>query len=127
MSRFLCAFVLLAAALPGDASAAGIVRKGVYHGIWHTDKVTFTIEKVGRDGEFSGVMHFDPKSRAPGVVAAFTGKVGPRDSITIHRTEYPQTAKAGAPKSTGKFYIWSGSVTGKGLDKPYSFELKIPR
>jgi hypothetical protein len=45
-------------ALPSEAAAAGrneIISRGVYDGIWHGDKVTFSIESVDRDGYFTCV------------------------------------------------------------------------
>jgi Uma2 family endonuclease len=42
-----------------------VIRPGVYHGVWHTDKVKIIIEEVDRDGTFSGQLKFDKESRFP--------------------------------------------------------------
>jgi hypothetical protein len=113
----------------GTASAAepaGLVTKGIYDGLWHGDKVKFIVEKVSPDGKFSGVIHFDPKGRWPDTKSGFTGQLGPRDSIIIRRPDSTQESTARGPKREGKFWIWTGQTTGKGLDKGFPFEMQIP-
>jgi hypothetical protein len=131
-NRLLAVALLTAAslALTGRASAqqpSGLITKGVYNGLWHGDKVKFIVEKVSRDGKFSGIIHFDPKGRWGDVKTEFTGKIGVRDSIVIKRPDSEQEARAGAPKHEGKFWLWKGKTTGKGLEDDPPFEIRIPR
>jgi hypothetical protein len=121
---------LLTAALALSATAGGpgpIIKKGTYNGLWHSDKVKFDIEKVSKGGKFSGVIHFDAKGRYPNATAAFTGTIDPKGAIVIQRRDdWDQVSRAGAPKRGDKSWRWTGETTGKGLDKGYPFELKIP-
>jgi hypothetical protein len=132
----LAATALLVAAatalLPGTTAAAGpdgLITRGVYDGVWHTDKVKVIIEHVSREGAVSGVVHFDRASRFPDFKFSFTGQIGRRDGLTIQRdrAEYDQVAHAGPPHREGGYWVWRGAVTGDGLDRPYAFELRIPR
>ncbi len=103
-----------------------VIRPGVYHGVWHTDKVKIIIEEVDRDGTFSGQLKFDKESRFPDFRCDFTGKIGKDESITITRSDCAQTAETKHPKREGRTLIWKGEVSGEYLDQPYSFELCIP-
>jgi hypothetical protein len=108
------------------------LRKGVYEGVWHTDPVTFIIEKVERDGSFTGEIHFDPKGRWGDVRAPFTAHLGRDDSITMSRddcfqpgaTVSDQIAKTGRPERRGRAMVWKGEV--KTPDWSSTFELRIP-
>jgi hypothetical protein len=131
----LSAALFLAAATflrPSPAAAdgpGGLISRGVYDGVWHTDKVKVIIEHVSRDGAFSGVVHFDKASRWPDAKFNFSGQIGPRDALTIQREkeECDQVAQAGTPHREGRYWVWRGAVTGACLDGPYAFELRIPR
>jgi hypothetical protein len=117
---------------PGIAAAdghEGLIARGVYDGIWHTDKVKVIIEKVSRDGTISGIVHFDKTSRWPDAKFNFTGQIGGRDALTIQRDpdDCNQVAHAGPPEREGRYWVWRGEVSGDGLDRPYAFELRIPR
>src|ERR1700679_1985415 len=94
MNRLLAVALLTAAAfaLTGTAAAQPnvIITKGVYDGLWHGDKVKFIVEKVTRDGKFSGVIHFDPNGRSGDVKAEFNGEIGYREAIVIRRPDYDQ-------------------------------------
>jgi hypothetical protein len=119
-------------AAPNEAAAAGrneIISRGVYDGKWHGDKVTFSVEKVERDGCFSGVVHFDAHSNWPDAKFDFTGQIGKGGSLTIRRVKdgCDQVARAGTPRVNGKCWDWAGDVTGDGLDRAYPFELHVPR
>ena len=136
-SRSLAAVALFAAlclalTLPSVASAAGrneILSRGVYDGKWHSDKVTFSVEKVDRDGCFSGTVHFDAHSRWPDYKFDFTGQIGRGGSLIIRRVKdnCNQVAKPGAPRIDGKCWVWTGDVSGDGLDHCLPFELHVPR
>ena len=105
-----------------------VVRPGMYEGQWHGDKVRFVIEEVSGAGTFSGVVHFDKRSRFPDALFVFTGEVGRHKSLTIRRdpNNDPQVANAGEPRRERGVLIWEGGTTGSDLDQPYPFELRIP-
>src|SRR5437588_472760 len=121
---FLASVAAVCGFLPGVSRAGEIedaVRPGEYHGIWHTDKVKFLFEKVGRDGHFTGVVRFDKDSRFPNATFVFNGKVEPGGAIVIHRdpANDPQMARAGTPRREGGFYVWKGVTTGADIpDNP---------
>ena len=105
----LTVLVVLTAPAWGDEIEIAALKPGEYNGLWHGDKVKFIVEKVSRDGKFSGIIHFDPKGRWGDVKTEFTGKIGLRDSIVIKRPDSEQEARAGAPKHEGKFWLWKTS------------------
>jgi hypothetical protein len=115
-------------ALPGVASAkekdSSLIRKGVYEGVWHTDPVTIIVEKVNPDGTFTGEIHFDPNGRWGDVRAGFTAWLGADDSLTMTRTDCPQTTRTGRPERRGGSLVWTGEVRGPDFAAP--FELCIP-
>jgi hypothetical protein len=118
--------------LPGLASAnerdlAGL-RTGIFHGIWHTDKVQIIIEKVHRDGTFTGQVHFERDSRFPDYRFEFSAKLSGNNSLTMTRlTENcNQVAQTTEPRREGRAMVWHGGVTGPGLGDPEDFELRIP-
>jgi hypothetical protein len=117
-------------ALPGLASAGANIRlkPGVYDGIWHTDKVKITIEKVFPDGKFTGNVHFDPSSRWPNYRFDLEGCLERNGSVTIRRVgdNCNQVATTAPERGEGRNLVWRGSVSGDGLDRPYAFELKVP-
>jgi hypothetical protein len=126
---FAAGLLTVAFALSASAGGAGaMIKKGSYNGLWHDAKVKFDIEKVSKNGKFSGVIHFDPKGPFPNATAPFTGEIDAKGAIVIHRgDEWKQDSRAGAPKRGDKFWHWKGETTGKGLEKGgYSFELNIP-
>jgi hypothetical protein len=119
-------------AMPNQASAAArneIISRGVYDGKWHGDKVTFSVEKVDRDGRFRGTVHFDPRSRWPDAKFDFLGQIGRGGALTIHRVkdDCDQVAHTGTPRTEGRGWVWTGDVSGAGLDRCYPFELHVPR
>jgi hypothetical protein len=119
-------------ALTGEAAAAGrneIISRGVYDGTWHGGKVTFSVERVDRDGCFSGTVHFDPRSPWPDAKFDFTGQIGRGDSLTIRRVKdgWNQVARTGTPRIDARCWVWKGTVTGDGLGAPSPFEIHIPR
>jgi hypothetical protein len=123
------AAVLLAQ--PGTASAHDdpcVVRPGVYDGKWHGDKVKFLVEKVSRDGCFSGIVHFDAASNWPDARFDFVGQVGPRESIIVRRIKdnCAQVGRSSGPCREGGTLVWRGTVSEGNLDRPYPFELRIP-
>jgi len=103
-----------------------VIRRGVYDGVWHTDKVKIIVEEVHKDGTFSGQLKFDKESRFPDFRCDFTGKIGRRDAIAITRSDCAQTAEAGSPRRERGELVWKGDVTGEYLDQPYRFELSVP-
>jgi hypothetical protein len=135
INRLLTALALLittACVLPNAAEAANrneIISRGVYDGVWHGGKVTFSIEKVNRDGCFSGIVHFDLSSPWPDAKFDFTGQIGRGDSLTIRRVKdgWNQVAVTGSPRIESRCWVWKGNVTGDGLDTPLPFEIHIPR
>jgi hypothetical protein len=141
LKRCVVALALVASSLailatPGDASAAyrdrPLIRKGVFDGIWHTDKVQIIIEQVNRDGTFAGEMHFDPSGRWGDVRCGITGSLGRDNSLTISRndcvppggTVSDQIARTGCPELRGRALVWKGDVHGPDFCSP--FELRIP-
>ena len=135
ITRLMLALVLTAAplaffALPSIASADerddSPIRKGVYSGIWHTDKVQIIITKVQRDGAFVGELRFDPKGRWGDVRTGIKGRLHNNDSITISRDDCDglQYAKTERPERKGGALVWKGEV--KGPDFTSTFELRIP-
>jgi hypothetical protein len=132
--RLLLALALLAVpaallALPGRGRAADIeLKPGEYPGCWHDDKVHFIIEKVEKDGVFSGKARFDKNSNFPDAVAPFTGKLDKDGSITINREDCKQTSHAKAPKKTKDHLVWEGKTSGDNLPKGTKliFELHVP-
>jgi hypothetical protein len=102
------------------------MQKGVYEGIWHTDKVTFIVEKVHGDGTFTGEIHFDPHGRFPDFRCGFTARLGEDDALTMTRTDCAQTAVTGKSERRGRANVWTGHVRGQYLDRPLPFELRIP-
>jgi hypothetical protein len=133
-STVLLAIAAALVATPGGSRAGEIenaaLRPGDFRGRWHGDKVHFIVEKVHKDGQFSGVVRFDKDSRFPDATFAFTGKLSNDGSITIDRDRKndPQTSHAKAPKSEGGHLIWEGRTTGEDLDPKQKllFELHIP-
>src|SRR5262249_15544967 len=119
-------------AVPNHAAAAdasGLIRCGIYNGTWHGDKVKVIIEEVSRNGQFPGLVHFDPNSNWPHAKFEFSGQIGQLDSLTISRINdnCNQVANAGVPCREGRYWVWKGGVTGDGVDGVYPFELEIPR
>jgi hypothetical protein len=128
----LALLVAFAYVSPNEAAAAGrneIISRGVYDGTWHGGKVTFSVEKVDRDGCFTGTVHFDPKSPWPDAKFDFTGQIGRGGSLTIRRVKdgWNQVVRTGVPQIDGKCWVWKGDVTGDGLDAPLPFDLHISR
>ena len=133
IKRLLVAVALAAAPLtflasPGRAAAAQReslpLRKGVFEGIWHTDKVTIIIETVNPDGTFSGELHFDPQGRWGDVRCGLTGVQNRNGGLTMSRTDCDQTARTGRPERRGGAIVWDGDVTGPGVAS--TFELRVP-
>ena len=126
------ALVITPFALPSATEAAGrneIISRGVYDGTWHGGKVVYNVEKVDRDGCFSGTVHFDLSSPWPDAKFTFAGQIGRGGSLTIRRVNdgWNQVAQTGIPEISGKCWVWQGSVTGDGLATPLPFELHVPR
>jgi hypothetical protein len=132
----LAAVLLACLALP-DLAPAGEregprIRKGVYEGVWHTDPVTIIIERVNRDGTFTGEIHFDPEGRWGDVRAPFHARLGEDDELTMSRDDCTppgsdvsdQIARTGRPHLRGRTWVWRGEVHGP--DFTSSFELRIP-
>jgi hypothetical protein len=118
--------------LPKEAAAAGrneIISRGVYDGKWHGEKVTFSVERVDRNGCFMGTVHFDAHSNWPDAKFDFTGEIGRGGSLTINRVKdnCNQVAHTGAPQINGRCWVWHGDVSGDCLDRCYPFELHVPR
>ena len=125
--------LVVAAALgrPGVASAqerGPALRAGTYFARWHNDKVKFIVDRVDRDGRFSGRAEFTPGSNFPGVRFGFTGRVARDDSIVVRRqwSGGEQVARAGTPSSDGWNLVWRGDVQGTGLTQAFPFELFVP-
>jgi hypothetical protein len=121
-----------AVALAGTAAAEDrddVVYKGVHDGVWHGGKMKLSVEKVTRAGEFSGTVHFDPKSPWPDATFTFQGRIGRDDSLIIRRVNdgWDQVVRTGPPRREGDYLVWKGEVTGDGLDKPLPFELRVRR
>jgi hypothetical protein len=124
---FAVGLLTVAFALSGSAGRpGGMIKKGSWNGLWHSDQVKFDIEKVSKDGKFSGVIHFDPKGRWGDVRSTFTGEISPNGAIVIRRPDSQQESRAGAPKRGKRDWQWTGETTGKGLDKGYPFQMEIP-
>ena len=134
ITRLLLALVWTAAplafcALPGVASAEARdypIHKGVYEGVWHTDKVQIIITTVHRDGAFVGELRFDPKGRWGDVRTGIKGQLHDNDSLTITRDDCDglQGARTRKPERVGRALVWKGEV--KGPDFTSTFELRIP-
>jgi hypothetical protein len=134
INRLTAALVLATAplalvAVPGVVSAAERdypLRKGVYEGIWHTDRVQIIITKVQRDGAFVGELRFDPRGRWGDVRTGIKGQLLRNDAITLSRDDCDgqQVAKTGSPERRGRALVWKGEV--KGPDFTSNFELRIP-
>jgi hypothetical protein len=126
------AFLTRPAAASANEGDRGLVRKGVYEGIWHTDPVKIIIESVDRDGTFKGEIHFDPNGRWGDVRAPFTARLGMDDSLTMSRDDCvpsgscvsDQIARTGRPELRGRAIVWKGNVKGPDFTSP--FELRIP-
>ena len=126
--------VVLAAlgALSGVSRGGEVETKSLkpaeYDGLWHGDKVKYILEKVHKDGTFSGVARFAKDSRWPDQTMAFTGKLSDDGSITINRKDEPQTSEAKKPKTEKGRLVWEGRTTGKDLDpkEKLPFELRVP-
>jgi hypothetical protein len=135
--RLLTATALLLAAacaltLPGSARAAErneIISRGVYDGAWHGGKVVFSVERVDRDGCFSGTVHFDARSPWPDAKFDFAGQIGRGGALTVRRVKdgWNQVARTGVPQINGSCWVWKGQVSGDGLAAPAPFELHVPR
>ena len=104
------------------------LRPGIYAGIWHTDPVKVIVEEVGPDGRFTGLVHFDKSSRWPDYCFRFNGQIEQRGVLSLTRVgdNCTQVARTDAPCREGRSIVWRGDVAGDGLDRPYSFELRIP-
>jgi hypothetical protein len=136
-NRLLTVLALLLAgtcvvALAGPAAAGDrddVVYKGVFDGVWHGGQMKLSVEKMNARGEFSGTVHFDPKSPWPDATFLFSGRIGRDDSLTIRRVndDWDQVARTGPPRREGDYLVWKGEVTGTGLDKPLPFELRVRR
>jgi hypothetical protein len=132
ITRSVLALVVTAAplfALSGSASAAERdlpIRKGVYHGVWHTDRVQIIITEVRRDGAFVGELRFDPKGRWGDVRTGIKGRLNRDDSLSITRDDCDgaQGASARRPERRGTTLVWKGAT--KGPDFTSTFELSVP-
>ncbi len=133
----LVVFLAVAAALialPGVSRAGEIetaaLKPGDYRGRWHGDAVHFIIEKVNKEGVFSGVLRFDKGGRFADKTFVFTGKLANDGAITIDRDpkDNAQTSRAKAPKNEKGHLVWEGHTTGADLDAKvkFVFELHIP-
>jgi hypothetical protein len=115
-------------AQPSVGAAGGhdypLIRKGVFEGIWHTDRVQIIITHVNRDGSFTGDLRFDPRGRWGDVRTGITGRQLANQSITITRDDCAQTARTGAPERRGPAMVWHGDVCA--VDFTSTFELRIP-
>jgi hypothetical protein len=126
------AFLALPRVASADERDHAVIRKGVFEGVWHTDPVTIIIEKVNRDGTFTGEIHFDPAGRWGDVRAGFTARLGSDDSLTMSRDDCvpdgsnvsDQIARTGRPERRGRALVWRGEVTTPDFTSP--FELRIP-
>ena len=115
-------------ALPGVASAEGehsVVRPGVYEGLWHGDNVQIIIDKVNRDGTFSGEIHFDPNGRWGDVRSEFTARLGKHDELTMSRPDSAQISESREPRLDGRMLVWKGTTLLQDNTR-HPFELRIP-